>query len=79
MVSTDLDVWKQIVDDLGYFTDVGTDASRTETDARSAGGNVELELDFRDLACGCRISERVGDVIAVAGKSRAVGGEPGGL
>lgn len=42
MVATDADVWRQIVDDLGYFTEVGTEASRTESDTQTVGGNVSL-------------------------------------
>jgi hypothetical protein len=49
MVAKDVDVWKQIVDDLGYFTDIGTEASRTETDTQSVGGSAGVNVGVVQL------------------------------
>jgi hypothetical protein len=44
MVSKEIDVWRQIVDDLGYFTEVGFEASRTETGTNTIGGSAAVNV-----------------------------------
>lgn len=73
MVATDADVWKQIVDDLGYFTEVGTEASRTETDTENIGANFGLNAGV--LQAGVK-GESGGSVGATAGKRRSASRSP---
>jgi hypothetical protein len=73
MVTDDVDVWKQIVDDLDYFTDVGTEASRTETDTDSVGGNVGIGAG--PIRGGVK-RESGGSVGATAGKKQSVSRSP---
>jgi hypothetical protein len=68
MVAKDADVWKQIVDDLGWYTDIGTEASRTETDTESVGGNARVNTGV--FQAGVK-KDSGGTVGATAGKKRS--------
>lgn len=73
MVAKDADVWKQIVDDLGYFTDVGTEASRTETDTESVGGNLGVNTGV--FQAGVK-ADSGGSVGTTGGKKRSASRAP---
>jgi hypothetical protein len=44
MVSSADDMWQQIVDALGYYTDEGAEASKTESDTKSKGGSLGVNV-----------------------------------
>jgi hypothetical protein len=69
MVTKEIDVWQQIVDDLGAFTDIGTEASRTETDTNSVGASAGVNAGvFQATVKG----DTGGSVGATAGKKKSV-------
>lgn len=73
MVGKDADVWQQIVDDLGWYTEVGTEASRTETDTKSAGGSVGVNAGFFQARAK---TDSGGSIGATAGKRRSTSRSP---
>ncbi len=73
MVTSDADVWKQVVDELNVFTDVGTEASRTEVSTDVIGADAGLNVGV--LRAGGRLENRDGTTTS-ASKTRSLSRTP---
>ena len=67
------DVWRHVIDDLGYFTDEGRAGSRRRSDGSTAG--TEFALDAKLIRAGFKTGTEGVDETTV-GKSRRLAGHP---
>jgi hypothetical protein len=73
MVSTEVDVWQQIVDDLGYYTEEGFEASRTQTGTNTIGARAGVNVGVFDMGFEAGNEGMEG---TTAGKSRSASRSP---